>query len=152
MPDREVLNPFSQRFADRLFAEFPSWEAGLNVEPWPNADTGCFIVTLPSPVDPLRALWVGTDSGEITVGFGDSWHEHHGALWGTPEEESFSDAIDQLKHIVNERRVLAVARRGDTASSMTLIEPGHKPDFGGDGVTRYDIYSWRGTYDSSFPA
>jgi len=148
---RDDLNPYSRRFADRLFATYPAWEAQSVREPWPNADAGSFLVTLLSPAHPERELWVGTDGGEITVGFGKEWHDHHGGWTGASEEESFGEALEQIQGILDERLILAVGFRAGSAAASTLIARGTEPKLG-SGIERIEYYSWRGTYDSVIPA
>lgn len=151
MGSRDDLNPYSRRFANRLFATYPAWEAQLVREPWPNADAGSFLVAIPSPTHPERELWVGTDGGEITVGFGKEWHDHHGSWTGASEEESFTEALEQIQGILDERLIMAVGFRAGSGAASTLIAAGTKPNLG-KGIERIESYSWRGTYDSVVPA
>ena len=89
MIPREALNPYSRRFAERLFEAYPHWETLAMTPPWPNADVGSFTIEVPSPANPSRVLSIGTDGEEITVGFGEhGWHARYGDWTGATEEES----------------------------------------------------------------
>jgi hypothetical protein len=148
---RDELNPYSRRFADRLFALYPQWEHLAKLEPWPNADPGCFLVEVSSPVDPERQLSVGTDGEEITVGFGPhGWHAHYGAWTGADEESSFVEALEEIAGILEERLVVAVGTQDGQTGASTLIPAGEDP--GLNGYDRIDYVSWRGSHDRSVPA
>src|SRR6478672_8508551 len=108
MISRESLNPYSSRFAERLFSHYPQWEALATSEPWANADPGAFLVEVPSSVSPERVLWVGTDGGEVTVAFGPEWHGHYGGWTGVDEESSFTEALEDIEGILTDRLIVAV--------------------------------------------
>jgi hypothetical protein len=151
----DELNPYSRRFAERLLAAHPEWEGRLTLTPWPNAEPGSFVVAVPSPADPERELWVSTDGGEVTVGFGREWHAHYGERTGDDEADSFAQALDDVEGILTERLVLATGFRGGEPIVAALIPAGHPPAFGGveaPGLERVEIASWLGTHDGSAPA
>ncbi len=59
------------------------------------------MVEVYSLTHPGRALWVGTDGGEITVGFGAyGWHDHHGDWTGADEASSFTEALADIAAIL----------------------------------------------------
>ncbi|MES3035272.1 MAG: hypothetical protein V4813_14840 [Gemmatimonadota bacterium] len=138
---RSRLNAYSRRFAEQLFAVYPSWEELAVVEAWPNADSGSFLVEIPSPAAPDQRLWVGTDGGEITVGFGDAgWHEHFGAWTGDDEANSFREALEEVRGILAGTRRVAVGYSKGVASVSQVYDADDGPRL--DDVERVEQYSW----------
>jgi hypothetical protein len=145
---RDQLNDYSRRFAEQLFAAYPEWEARATTNPWPDADRGCFVVEVYSLTHPDRALWVGTDGGEITVGFGAyGWHDHYGDWTGADEASSFAEALADIAAIVTEQKILATGFRNGRELASTLLAPGDSPNL--QGHDRIEYTSWCGTYDHS---
>ena len=148
---RDRLNAYSRRFAERLFAVYPQWEGVATTEPWPNADPGCFLVEVPSPADPDRRLWIGTDGGEITVGFGPhGWHTHYGSWTGADEETSFAEALEAIADILTDRRMVAAGILNGRAGASTLVAVDEDPEL--EGYDQIDYISWTGTQDRSIPS
>jgi hypothetical protein len=137
------LNPYSARFARVLFDAYPECQARAAMEPWPNADPGCFVVEVPSPADPAQVLSAGTDGGEVTVGFGEhDWHAHFGAWTGDDESTSFAEALAEVAGILAGRRVLAVCFRDGRGSVSDLVDARQVPDLGD--CERVVLYGWHG--------
>lgn len=143
------LNEYSRRFAEQLFGVYPEWAERAAPDPWPNAAPGCFMLEVPSPMHPDRALSVSTARGEITVEFGaHGWHQHYD-LPGDWEAVSFAEALQAIADIVAERKMLATWFRDGEPCAMTLIPTGVTPDL--NGYERVEYTSWCGTYDRSVP-
>ena len=95
-----------------------------------------------------RRLWVGTDGGEITVGFGPhGWHDHYGEWTGADEASSFAEALHDIADIMAERKILATGFRRGQLGGATLIPTGETADL--EGHERVEYMSWCGTYDRS---
>jgi hypothetical protein len=144
---RDALNPFSRRFADVLFQTYPDWQQYVDLDPWPNHDPGCFVVWVPSPADPDRQLWVGTDGDEITVGFGPEWHSHYGTWTGASEEKSFGEALSTIAGILAGRLIVATGMKRGEPRVSSLIATDEEPDFGSLPLEQVVFSSWSGTHD-----
>lgn len=151
MSIRQQLNSYSQRFAERLFAEHPDWECRAQIEPWATSDPGSFLVEVPSP-SAGRVLSVGTDGGEVTVALGPEWHGHYGGWTGADEATSFAEALANIAGILADRLVVAVGFREGRPGMSTLLPAGEPAWFDVDGVERVDYCSWSGIHDRSVPA
>jgi hypothetical protein len=143
MDPSSSLNEYSRRFAELLFAMYPAWREHMVVEPWPNADSGCFCVEIASPAAPDQPLWIGTDGGEVTVGFGaHGWHDHFGEWTGADEATSFQQALDEVAAIIAGRRLLAVGFYEGIASVSQVYDANESPSF--ERVERIETFSWPG--------
>ena len=143
------LNPHSQRFARLLFDQYPEWQALARVNPWANADIGCFAVEVPSPASHSHCLCVDTDGGEVTVGFGaHGWHTHFGPWTGDDELTTFTEAMSYIGRLLSEELVVADGFEKGEARWSETTEPHEEPDF--SHADRIEITSWNGTYNRTF--
>ena len=139
-----VLNEYSRRFADRLFAAHPEWRPLAQSDPEGFPPPGSLLVEVPSPVTG-RGLWVRTYGDQITVDFGEhGWHEHFGAD-GKTEEVAFTKALAFIEDLLSERVVVVTriffARPVWTrAIEATRVRP---PLIG-----RVEVRSWTGAADA----
>ena len=102
------------------------------MDPWPNADPGCFAVRVPSPADPALVLSVDTDNGEVTVGLGPyGWHDHHGAWTGADEPTGFREALEQVAGIIAGALEVVVCMAGGRPISDTLVALGEAANLEG---------------------
>ena len=108
---------------------------------------GSFLVEVPSPADADQRLWVATDPGEITVGFGlHGWHGHFGEFIDMDEAAATVAALEEIADIVNERAVIATSFRDGRAVSSELLRADTPID------TRHadyvEVVSWKGTHNA----
>jgi hypothetical protein len=140
------LNPYSQRFAERLFAAYPEWSALAVRDPEGFPLPGSLLVSIASPRD-ARSLMVRTCGDQITIDFGPyAWHEHFGPWSGRNEDAVFDAALRFIADLMAER--VAIATRilfGRAIGSWIVGEKTPtRPWFG-----RVEIYSWRGGRDAT---
>ncbi len=138
-----MLSPYSQRFADRLFAAYPEWRP-LQRD-YPNDDLS---VSIPAPQDGSPALNIYAE-GEITLSYS-QWHTHFDWL-NDNEAESFADALEFIHDLLAEEVCIAARWKGERISSAGTLVPGGISTFD-PGATRIKVRSWRGTYDKEYPA
>jgi hypothetical protein len=105
------------------------------------------LVEVPSPADVDQRLWVATDPGEITVGFGShGWHGHFGEFIDMDEASATAAALEEIADIVSERAVIATSFRDGRAVSSQLLRADapidtHRADY-------VEVVSWRGTHNA----
>jgi hypothetical protein len=160
----EKLNAYSQRFAEVLFGTFPEWKQFAAVQKADNADkTGFLLVKVPAAAKGLIVnnlilergdfLRIDTDEG-IIVGF-DYHHTHFDNFDFLTEEENFTNAIEFIKDIVDEK-ICFLAVFSETAfCGSSSILAGEKPDLSGWNWLHQscqDVYlrSWLGTYNRKY--
>ena len=153
----EALEPYSREMAADLLSEFPEWVSFLSVVT--EDGLNFFRVEVPS-LPGAKGGPLGITSlynEEITVHF-DSCHRHYASI--LPSAEEPTGAISFIQQLLSEE--LAVVSY--LCSGDSLIKDGV---FFGSAVpvaeipnANYEYYyanalrvrSWRGTYDSDFPA
>ena len=138
------LNPFSQRFAERLFAVYPEWRSLARRDPDGFPEPGSILIIVQSPVAG-RSLTIRTYGNQVTIDFGpEGWHEHFLAQASSDEWKAYDDAIIFLDALTADRRVIVTrtlfgrftwTRSIPTSSVRT-------PRFG-----RSEIISWSGRQD-----
>ena len=140
----DELNPYSRRFAERLFTAYPRWRERAIVDPNGGSPPGSLRVRVPSPVS-TRELGVRTYGEQITVDFGPhGWHDHFGEWSGKDEGAIFAAALAFIADLLAERVVLATrCLFGRPVWSRPMrADRLRKPLFG-----RLEVYSWSGGRD-----
>ncbi len=150
MIDPALLEPGARRFAELLFAAFPSWadlaSAAKTFEPGSHA-VG-LSVQVPSPVaaagrdlriwacgDTVSVFWCGVDHDLIWSGLGE-------------EDELFRHAIDFVRRVLEEEEVVAFTRRRFLWKSGSLGAFVSRAELDGRrGRRAVAVRSWRGTFD-----
>ena len=138
------LNPFSQRFAERLFAVFPEWRSLARRDPDGFPEPGSLLVSVESPVAG-RSLAIRTYGNQVTIEFGPKgWHEHFLAQAPSDEWKAYDDAIVFLDALIGDQRVIVTHTlfgrfRWTRAMPASSVRP---PRFG-----RSEIISWSGRRD-----
>ena len=144
MADEPKLNPYARRFADRLFAQWPEWEALSETD-----DDGHLYVTVPCPNPAVvHPLYIRAD-GEITVGI-DRHHTHFHMFQDEDENEAFAMALEHIEGIIAEEKIIGAQMLGDkwlqsfgrSADAPLDVSPG-------PGEYVY-VRSWQGTRDKEF--
>src|SRR4051794_28757870 len=119
------LEPYLQRFSDRLFSVHPEWRRfAKSVKDWRGSDILVVEVPAPNP-RATRGLEVLTEGNSIIVGF-DAWHTH----FEQSEEQAFELAEGVIADLVSERLVAVSYWSGDSlrlAAGSDLIEPPLQP-------------------------
>ena len=153
----DALEPYSRQMAKDLFSVFPDWKQFLSVVT--EDDLNFFRVEVPPPLGGSNGTLGITllYNEEITVYF-DSCHRHYATILSSAEEST--GAISFIQQLFNEE--LAVVSY--LCSGDNLIKDGV---FSGVAVpvaeipnANYEypyanamrVRSWKGTYDSDFPA
>jgi hypothetical protein len=143
------LNPFSQRFAERLLTTHPEWRSLARLDPDGSPEPGSLLLVVESPV-PGRPLTIRTSGNQVTIDFGPhGWHEHFLAPAPRYEQKAFDDAIAFLDALTRDQRVI-VRRTLFRAFSWTRSMPVsgiRPPRFG-----RSEIISWSGRQDKTLYA
>jgi hypothetical protein len=140
------LNPYSQRFAERLFVAHPEWRTIAQRDPTGFPAPGSLLVTVQSPVAG-RELWIRTYGDQVTVDFGQQgWHEHFGPGTATDEAGIFDAAIGFIDDLLNDRKVVATRYLfGRPLWSRAMdASRAHAPLFG-----RTAVISWSGRKDAT---
>jgi hypothetical protein len=102
-----ALNPFSQRFADGLFAAHPEWSPLAQRDPQGFPPPGSLYLSVPSPVAG-RALLIKTYGDQVTVDFGsDGWHEHFIPAAYVEGTSACTAALRFIDDLLADRRVIA---------------------------------------------
>ena len=153
----EALEPLSRQMAADLLSVFPEWGRFLSVET--EDGLNFFRIEVPPPPE-AKAGPLGITSlynEEITVYF-DSCHHHYVSI--LPSAEEPKGAISFIQQLLSEEFVVV----SYLCSGDSLIKDGV---FSGSAVpvaeipsANYEYYyanalrvrSWKGTYDSDFPA
>lgn len=137
------FNQYANRFAEFLFAEFPTFRELATLDETAGVDPGSLILKIePPPKREKCVFWISTDRSEITVGF-DEFHTHF--EW--PNESP----IEFIKDVMAERIVIEVRVRDGVWSGSSIVEPGAKPNL--EGVQpgeRVYLRSWSGAHDRDF--
>jgi len=141
------LSPYSRRFAARLFEQFPQWREHARAETEARGTLRVLLVEVPSPADPNERMWISTDDGEISVGFGSrGWHAHYGEFIEMTEEAATEAALEEIHDIVGERAVVASRfRDGGFVDSTLLLSDSPVDTRGADFV---EVISWKGTHNT----
>ena len=103
----EKLDPYSRRFAERLFTTYPQWRTLAFVDPEGGPPPGSLELAVPSPVAG-RELRIRTYANQITVDFGPhGWHDHFGEGSSVDERAIFESAVAFISDLLAERVVVA---------------------------------------------
>lgn len=153
----EALEPYSRRMAEDLFSVFPDWERFLSVVT--EDGLNFFRVEVP-PLTGARHGPLGVTSlynDEITVYF-DSCHRHYASI--LPSADEPAGAISFIQQLLNEElAVVSYLCSGDNlikdgvcfGSAVPVAEiPNANYEYYYANALR--VRSWKGTYDSDFPA
>ena len=145
----DELNGFSRAFFQRLMEGHTDWCGRTRVLSGDDCDGALFIeVTAPNP---MLNLWISTEEGQVTVGFGTLYHAHF-VVYET-ESKTFDAAIDFVDRFLGEEIVLVAAMRGDRASMSWTQYSGENPRRPLPGSSHFPppdslrILSWRSTHD-----
>ena len=138
------LNPFSQRFAELLFATFPEWRSLARRDPDGFPEPGSLLVIVESPVAG-RPLTIRTYGNQVTIDFGpEGWHEHFLAQAPSDVWKAHDDAIIFLDALTGDRRVI-VTRTLFGRFTWTRSIP--TSSVRTPRVGRSEIISWTGRQD-----
>jgi hypothetical protein len=143
------LNPFSQRFAERLFAARPGWRGLARRDPDGFPDPGSLLVIVESPVAG-RPLTIRTYANQVTIHFGpEGWHEHFLAQAPSDEGKAHEDAIAFLDALTRDERVIVMRTLfGPFRWTRAIpLSSARTPRFG-----RSEIISWSGRQDKTLHA
>jgi hypothetical protein len=138
------LNPFSQRFAERLFATYPDWRNLARRDPDGFPEPGSLLVIVESPVVG-RPLTIRTYGNQVTIDFGPhGWHEHFLASGPGDEQKAIDKAMTSLDALMQDKRVIVRRTLFRAFSWMRAIPASgiRSPRFG-----RCEIISWSGRQD-----
>ena len=141
--DINALDDQSRQFALRLFSIFPQWESFAEPVPRDEADAGAFELKVPQPGTP-RVLEINTHKQEITICFGE-WHTHLGTFLGLTIGEAADLAVDMVRGIVAEERIVSITYRDGrwSGSSLSYVEAPSTQEAN----STTEVYSWFGTHD-----
>jgi len=140
------LNPWSRRFAERLFAAHPEWRSIARRDPEGFPLPGSLLLEVASPVVG-RALMIRTHGDQVTVDFGrHGWHDHFGSSSGQSESAAFGAALALIEDLMTERVVVVTrvlfgrpvwSRAVDAARVRRPL------------IGRVEVCSWRGRDDET---
>jgi hypothetical protein len=137
-----MLNDFAERFADLLFAQYPTWRDSAQSDPGRTQSTS-LVVQVPCPNPRVVGdLLITTEGGEVTI-YLDRYHNH----FMQNEEQAFESALDFIARLLSEELVVLVYMEGDKwagSRCVGLNDPWPRP---APGQQRY-LRSWLGTLDS----
>ena len=138
-----ALNEFSARFAEVLFAAFPTLRGHARECSIEDHDSGSLLVEFsPPPVRPDCRFYVCTTNQEVTVGF-DRMHTH--MQWPA------QDAIEFIRDLMAEKIVVAVRMTSGRWAGSTTLREGESPDV--SNLSPDDVVylrSWSGSKDAEF--
>lgn len=143
MITRGQLDGFSRAFADALFAAFPEWEPCASHIPNVGDEALAMEVTIRQP-GTGRTLSIRTDDAEIMITF-EMWHDHLRMFSGHSESEVARLALDEIRDLLAERKVVKVDYRDGRWAGSDIVDSSEIP-IPAPGVNT-KIYSWLGTYD-----
>ena len=140
------LNPYSRRFAERLFSARPEWRELATRDPDGFPPPGSLLVSVASPV-PGRRLLVRTYGDQVTVDFGPhGWHTHFLTAMSRDEAAAFDAALRLVDDLLAERVAVLSRELFGLRGWTRLIGPGVVPRR--PLVGRVEVYSWRGGRDA----
>ena len=141
----DELNPFSRRFASRLFEKYPEWREFSSIPTGQYWDAGVLKVEVPSPRGD-RQLIVDTNGGEVTVYFGGGgWHSHNTPM-ADLDEPAFDGALSDIAAILSEDLAILIRYAdNEVRSSVTLWRD---QDITFRGADRVQVVSWLGNRDA----
>jgi hypothetical protein len=141
------LNPYSRRFAIRLFAAYPEWRELALIPPDDQWGSGTLEVVVRSPLAD-RELRIETVGDEVTVGFGDhGWHAHYFPWDGADESAVFSRALDDIADILSEALAVLVRFADGVVQSSETHWADEPVEF--KAAERIEIVSWLGHRDAT---
>jgi hypothetical protein len=160
----DKLDDYSQRFATVLFEAFPEWRQFASVRKQNDTDeSGFLVVEVPAPAKGLMTndiilkngdfLYVCSD-GELTIGF-DYHHTHFDYFEFQTEAQNFTDAVEFIKSIIEEKICFAAVFSGNSFCGSTSVSVDEKPDLSNWNwldKSCQDVYvrSWRGTFNRKY--
>jgi hypothetical protein len=131
-----MLDDFSQRFADVLFARYPEWRQFIE-----EGETS-FSLMVPAINPNIKSgLYIDTIDEEITVGT--DWYHSH--FWGN-DPQQFKQAMNTIDGILNSDLVVLAYFNGDSWTGSKCV--GSKDEWAVPKVgERRLIISWNGSLD-----
>ncbi len=144
----ENLDEYGSAFARVLFEAFPWMKEHARCEGASQSGGGSLLVEFsPPPTREHHQLWVSTDGGEVTIGFG-MFHTHFD--WPSYEDdgEYWEDPLDFLRKLMEDNVLIEDwTREGKWSGSSTLVR-GEDPDTEGM-ESDHIVYvrSWSGKLD-----
>ncbi|PRC92729.1 hypothetical protein [Solimicrobium silvestre] len=149
-----ILDDFSQAFADRLFSLFPEWRMLQKIE---RASDGSNYLSLeiaaPAEANAVCGLTVTTENNEVTIGF-DYYHGHFFDQVGNGTYLGADYALYFLSQILNEEIFFTSWWIGDQLLAFSTIENGKvlMDDALVGEYGRVRIRSWNGSRNSDINA
>ena len=101
-------------------------------------------------------MWVETEPGQVTVGFG-CYHAHFCAYSGEPDETIFERALKFVDDFISERLMLVIALRGEMVGVSWVQSPLESPSAllqSTKTVSKTEVLrcqSWKSTLDRDVP-
>jgi len=150
------LNEYSKRFAEKLVAKYPQWDAYIKLCAEATAP-GSLELTIPAPNQQGRELYISTSGDEITIGF-DTWHTHYRNYETDDQEDEFIGALDLLEEIVTEKLAVVSCLHDNDFCMSYISEAGEEPSVeklndsrqSQEKVNRFLVKSWKGTVDAEY--
>jgi hypothetical protein len=152
-----ALDAFSQRFADLLFFEFPTWRWYARYDDTPDIPKDTIYLIVPNSAVEEMPLYIWTEDEEVTVGWC-GWHTHFGRWLGINDEEAYQQAMSMIHNIVEEKVIIVIHsnREGEVKSAGVLP---FDEDLGDECAylkahpeLQMCIRSWNGSYDRCIEA
>ena len=145
------LDDYSREFYELMISWYPDWRARAMVLTGDDSDEALF-VEVPAPSNDEINLWLSTQDGQITVGFGKYYHTHFVTYPPSNDATVFTRALQFVTDFLNEKMVLAVAMSGAQPGVSWTVQTGGEityPDLHGTQLRhdRIGVFSWQSTHD-----
>ena len=145
------LDPYSREFYELTIRSYPDWTDHAMVLTGDDSD-GALFVEVPAPSAAEINLWLSTQDGQITVGFGKYYHAHFATYPPATDAVVFASALHFATDFLNEQLVLAVAMFGTRPGVSWTVPTGgdvkypdlHRTHLSFD---RICVFSWHSTHD-----
>ena len=142
MDAKSDLSQYAERFARRLFSQWPEWKAFVQ-----GGDSGVLNLLVPCPNPAVvYPLFIRVDD-EVTIGL-DRHHAHFHMFSEENEDEAFALALEHVRQLVSEKRIVVVRMFGNQCR-MTMDQQIEFPlDARLNPGEHIYVRSWRGTHDT----
>jgi hypothetical protein len=142
------LDDYSEKARAALLASHPDWQPYMSAYPDKETDTSYVLVTIPSPVDPKRALHFYTADEEITVSF--DMYECHFNVLTNPKGGELNTAIEFAERLMREDLLVASFWKQNEWTGSTTVESNEQvaiPDSFDRNSDLLKVRSWTGRLD-----
>lgn len=118
--DSAELDNYSREFYELTMDLHPDWRVHAMLLMGDDSK-GALFVEVPAPSNDEINLWLSTQDGQITVGFGEYYHTHFATYPPNKDAVVFARALQFVTDFLTEQMVLAVALSGTrTGASWTV--------------------------------